>query len=146
MRPTSPELDDLFLELGRGVSGVSRDVEGDQLMAPAYATPFDDLEPFTVLRPEEIGRRLGVTARSVRRAIARGELKASRACGLLLVLAADAAEWWTAKAVVRVEPERSESRPPPRPAPQAVSSPLRSSRLARGSADRLPLPPRGGGA
>jgi hypothetical protein len=59
-------------------------------MAPSYETPFDDLEPFTVLHPEEVGRRLGVTARSVLRAIARGELKASRACGLR-VLAADAA-------------------------------------------------------
>jgi hypothetical protein len=44
---------------------VSRDMEGDQVMAPSYETPFDDLEPFTVPRPEEIGRRLGVTARSV---------------------------------------------------------------------------------
>jgi hypothetical protein len=73
-------------------------------MAPSYETPFDDLEPLAVLAAEEIARRLGITARSVRGAIARGELKASKACGLR-VLAADAAAWWRAKAVVRVEPE-----------------------------------------
>jgi hypothetical protein len=85
--------------VGRGVSRDSRDLDGDQVVAPSYETPFDDHEPFTVLRPEEIGRRLGVTARSARRAIGRGELKASRACGLR-VLGEDAAGWWTAKVVV----------------------------------------------
>jgi excisionase family DNA binding protein len=115
-------------------------------MAPAYETPFDDLEPCSVLRAEEIARRLGVSARSIRRAIARGELKASRACGLR-VLAADAAAWWTARVVVRVEPERSERRSPAPSAPEVGSEPWRrSSRFARGPADQLPLPPRTGGA
>jgi len=77
-------------------------------MAPSCETPFDDLEPFAVLRAEEVAARLGVTGRSVRRAIARGELKASRACGLR-VLAADAAAWWTAGLVMRSESRLSRS-------------------------------------
>jgi len=45
-------------------------------------TPFDDLEPFAVLTAQAIAERLGVDPRSVRRAIARGELVASRTCGI----------------------------------------------------------------
>src|SRR4051812_44166386 len=106
-------------------------------MARACETPFDDLEPFTVLRPDEIAGRLGVKGRSVRRAIARGELKASRACGLR-VLTADAAAWWTENVVVPGEPERFGSRPTQ--APRAQSQPRRSPRLVREPLDRLPLP------
>jgi len=61
-------------------------------------TPFDDLEPFAVLTAQAIAERLGVDPRSVRRAIARGELVASRTCGIR-VLACDAAAWWQARTV-----------------------------------------------
>ena len=55
-------------------------------------TPLDDLEPTAVLTAEVAGR-IRVYARSVRRAVARGDLTACRACGLR-ILAYDAAEWW----------------------------------------------------
>ena len=55
-------------------------------------TPFDDLEPFAVLTAQGIAARLGVDPRFIRRAIARGELSASRTCGIR-VLACDAAAW-----------------------------------------------------
>jgi hypothetical protein len=139
IRPTGPDLDDLFLEVGRGVSGDSQDIEDDLLMARACETLFDDLEPFAVLRTDEIAGRLGVTGRSVRRSILRGELMASRACGLR-VLAADAAAWSTENVVVRGEPERFGSRPTQ--APRARTQPRRSPRLVREPLDRLPLPPR----
>jgi hypothetical protein len=42
-------------------------------------TPFDDLDARDVLRPKDIAERLRVDPRSVRRAIGRGELPASRA-------------------------------------------------------------------
>jgi hypothetical protein len=115
----------------------SRDREDKFLMARACETPFDDLDPFAVLRPEEIAGHLGVTGRSVRRAIARGELKASRACGLR-VLAADAAAWWKDNVVVRVEPDRPASRPPAATTrtSQLRPGPRPSSRFARGSAGR----------
>ena len=102
-------------------------------------TPFDDLEPTAVLRPADIAERLGVDARSVRRAIGRGELAASRACGLR-VLAADAAAWWAAGRVdvrSRLQPtgvERARAPEPPTPA-------LRHFRHGVPAA-RLPLPPR----
>src|SRR4051795_5317893 len=68
-------------------------------------TPFDDLEPSAVLKPKDIAARLDVDARSVRRAIARGELAASRTCGIR-VLAGDAAAWWRAQLVVVSKPPR----------------------------------------
>jgi hypothetical protein len=61
----------------------------------AVTAVTEDLDPTAVLRPADIAERLGVDARSVRRAIGRRELTASRACGLR-VLAADAAAWWAA--------------------------------------------------
>ena len=45
-------------------------------------TPFDDLDDSDVLTAKEIADRLRIDARSVRRAISRGELLASRTCGL----------------------------------------------------------------
>jgi hypothetical protein len=64
-------VDGSFRGFRERVVGESHDLEGDPFMAPSYGTPFDDLEPFAVLVPDEVARRLGVTARSVRRAIAR---------------------------------------------------------------------------
>jgi hypothetical protein len=105
-------------------------------------TPFDDLEPFAVLTAQGIAARLGVDPRSVRRAIARGELPASRTCGIR-VLACDAAAWWQARTVT------VSAMPPRAPAATAVQSPatdlapVRRRRMTR-SSGRLPLPPRGG--
>ncbi len=91
-------------------------------------TPFDDLDESAVLTPQDIADRLRVDARSVRRAISRGELVASRACGLR-VLAGDAAEWWRGKLVTATV--------------EAASSPRRRSpRRFEKSPERLPLPPR----
>jgi hypothetical protein len=93
-------------------AGVSHDIGDEFLMARAFETPFDDLEPFTVLRPEEI--------------------------------AADAAAWWKDNAVVRLEPERSRPDPPTDGVPGASwsATPASLVAFARGSDDRLPLPPR----
>jgi len=44
-------------------------------------TPFDDLEPAAVLTAVEVAERIRFDARSVRRAVARSDLTASRACG-----------------------------------------------------------------
>jgi hypothetical protein len=99
------------------------------------ATPFDDLEPHDVLCAKDIADRLHVDPRSVRRAIARGELRASRACGLR-VLACDAAEWWRSRAVA--------SRPAESPAPPVPEVPLPRRRGFERSPMRLPLPERGG--
>jgi hypothetical protein len=109
------------------------------------ATPFDDLDAWAVLRPQDIAERLRVDARSVRRAIASGALPASRACGLR-VLAADAAAWWRAGSVApELEPpEAPASEAPPR---HVAEAPRRrpSRRFQRAaSTERLPLPPRGG--
>jgi len=112
-------------------------------------TPFDDLEPQAVLYVAEVAERLRVDERSVRRAIERGELRASRACGLR-VLAADAAAWWSTRTVDSrlVVPARGDqdSADPavrrgdaPRPARNAK-------RGARRPEMRLPLPQRGGGS
>jgi hypothetical protein len=59
-------------------------------MSSLPSTTFDDLDAWSVLRPQEIADRWRVDVRSVRRAIAAGVLPASRACGVR-VLAADAA-------------------------------------------------------
>jgi len=53
-------------------------------------TPFDDLDASAVLTAVEVAQRMRVDVRSVRRAAARGELRASRACGLR-ILAGDLA-------------------------------------------------------
>jgi Helix-turn-helix domain len=103
-------------------------------MTESRRTPFDDLDPLSVLTTAQVAARLGVDARSVRRAIDRGDLPASRACGLR-VLTADAADWWRASAVRRAEPSS--------PAAAGIMpAPRRTSRRAQ--RDRLPLPPRGG--
>jgi hypothetical protein len=94
-----------------------------------------------VLRPKDIAARLGVDPRSVRRAIARGDLQASRACGLR-VLVADAASWWLSHAVVPVPVEQPAAggQPPRRPIVPAALPRHRSAKPA----GRLPLPARGG--
>ena len=109
-----------------GVAGGSR----DRVDMPP--TPFDDLDPHEVLCAKDIAERLHVDPRSVRRAIARGELRASRACGLR-VLACDAAEWWRSRAVVHAPAETPAA---------AVPEPPRRRRFERVPA-RLPLPERG---
>ena len=73
-------------------------------------TPFDDLEPAAVLTAAEVAERIRVDARSVRRAVARGDLTASRACGLR-ILACDAAEWWRSRTVPATPPPAAESAP-----------------------------------
>src|SRR4051794_11734084 len=123
-------------------SGMDRgrcDASADEAVVRA-STPFDDLEAHAVLRPKEIAERPHVDARSVRRAIARGDLPASRACGLR-VLAEDAAAWWRSRAVV--PPEAPVERTPA-PSSRVIAPPARRRRVASGA--RLPLPPRGGGA
>ena len=67
-------------------------------MSSGRATPFDDLDATAVLTAAESALRLRVDARSMRRAIGRGELPASRTCGIR-VLAADAAAWWRERSV-----------------------------------------------
>jgi hypothetical protein len=107
-------------------------------MSPPPPTPFDDLDAWSVLRPQEIADRLRVDVRSVRRAIAAGALPASRACGLR-VLAADAASWWRASAVA----ETSRQSVPPAGRPAAERTEPGRIRVARARGTRLPLPPRG---
>lgn len=114
-----------------GVLGSSRDI-GDM-----PATPFDDLEPHDVLCAKDIAERLHVDPRSVRRAIARGELRASRACGGR-VLVCDAAEWWRLRAVA-AEPAES-------PAPAVPEVPRPRRRRFERMPTRLPLPERAGGS
>jgi hypothetical protein len=107
-------------------------------MSSLPPTPFDDLDAWSVLRPQEIADRLRVDVRSVRRAIAAGALPASRACGVR-VLAADAAAWWRTSAVSTTSQQAE--RPAARPAAGRTEwGPTRALR-ARGT--RLPLPPRG---
>jgi len=103
-------------------------------MSPLARTPFDDLDDFAVLTAAEVAARMRVDPRSVRRAAARGELPASRACGVR-ILAADAAEWWRSR---RSAPD---SAPDPARGLQARQRAPRSPRFQR-SVD-LPLPPRG---
>jgi hypothetical protein len=91
-------------------------------------TPFDDLDESAVLTPQDVAERLRVDARSVRRAIARGELVASRPCGLR-ILAGDAAAWWRGRVV--------DAEPSPAAAPRR-----RTSRRFAKAPERLPLPPR----
>jgi hypothetical protein len=100
-------------------------------------TPFDDLDDSAVLTPKDIADRLRIDARSVRRAIARGELVASRTCGLR-VLAADAAAWWRGQ-VVEVAAARAEVEPR---APRGAAPSRRASERFGKSPERLPLPPR----
>ena len=105
-------------------------------------TPFDDLDPAAVLRPQDIADRLRVDVRSVRRAIGRGELVASRTCGLR-VLACDAAAWWRAR-IVRVGPAIA---PAVEPRADVVVLDGAPARRRRQRVDaRLPLPPRTGRA
>ena len=94
-------------------------------------TPFDDLADSAVLTPQDVADRLRIDARSVRRAIARGELVARRTCGLR-VLAADAAAWWRGRLV---EPPDVEASPESRRRPVAR-------RRSGAAQERLPLPPR----
>ena len=101
-------------------------------------TPFDDLDASHVLTPKDIADRLRIDARSVRRAIARGELVASRTCGLR-VLASDAAAWWRGRLVAAPAAEADE----PSAARRVTPSRRPAKRFAK-SPERLPLPPRAG--
>jgi hypothetical protein len=108
-------------------------------------TPFDDLDPCVALTCDEVARRLAAHPRSIRRAVARGELCASRACGIR-ILAGDAAEWWRAQLVkAPAEAPRPRAVPdepaPMRPSSPKASRPRASERFVRTS-ERLPLPPR----
>ncbi|WP_367401294.1 helix-turn-helix domain-containing protein [Paraconexibacter antarcticus] len=105
-------------------------------------TPFDDLEPSAVLTAQEVAARLRVDARSVRRAVSRGDLPASRACGLR-ILAADAASWWRSR---RVNANAAPELPLELLATADAARPVRrKARRRSSSAERLPLPPRSGG-
>ncbi|MDP1846984.1 MAG: helix-turn-helix domain-containing protein, partial [Solirubrobacteraceae bacterium] len=117
------------------------DISAEPPMPLHPNTPFDDLEPTAVLTAVEVADRIRVDARSVRRAVARGDLTASRACGLR-ILASDAAEWWRSRTVLA-----------PTPPPAAASAPFdgppertrRAAARRRPEASaRLPLPPRRG--
>lgn len=114
--------------------------------SPLPRTPFDDLDETAVLCAQDVADRLGVEARSVRRAINRGDLPASRACGLR-ILAADAADWWRSRRIAPPTDSDVETPVEPRPAlvqpPKPVAKRPDRSRPAYGA--RLPLPPRGGG-
>jgi hypothetical protein len=90
-------------------------------------TPFDDAAALT---PKDIAARLHVDARSVRQAIARGELVASRTCGLR-ILVSDAAAWWRAHLVAAAETP-APAKPPSGPRPQAAGH----SRRAQGPRTR----------
>jgi len=103
-------------------------------------TPFDDLDAAAVLTAKEIADRLRVDPRSVRRAIARGDLVASRACGLR-VLASDAAAWWWGRLVEAVPVAPRAVHSPPAAAPGRRR---RAAKRAGASPERLPLPPRTG--
>jgi hypothetical protein len=102
-------------------------------------TPFDDLDPSAVLTAAEVAERIRVDPRSVRRAAARGDLPASRVCGLR-ILASDAVAWWRSHARSPAGDDRSVDAAPSKP----VARPRR--RRDRRPPGRLPLPPRAGGA
>jgi hypothetical protein len=133
-------------ELLGGWLGRLRDLMADRLSICQLMrrTPFDDLDDSHVLTPKDIAARLRVDPRSVRRAISRGDLTASRTCGIR-VLACDAASWWQA---MTVEATRGAAADPPpaaaAPSPSATKR-RQSKRFAR-SAERLPLPARAGGS
>jgi hypothetical protein len=97
--------------LTRGWCGRSIDLVGAGyaalLMTDPRRTLFDDLDPAAVMTAAEVAARIRVEAHSVRRATRRGELRASRTCGVR-VLAADAVEWWRSQAV---RPAASPERP-----------------------------------
>jgi hypothetical protein len=105
-------------------------------------TPFDDLPPNTVLTCTEIAERIAAGAHSVRRAIRRGELTASRTCGIR-VLAQDAATWWRTR-LISAPPETAKASEDRRGLTHPSSRPGGVSlgrRFVR-DASRLPLPPR----
>jgi hypothetical protein len=117
------------------------DISGEQPMPLHPNTPFDDLEPAAVLTAMEVAERIrGRCAVGAARG-ARGDLTASRACGLR-ILASDAAEWWRSLTVLATTPP-----------PAAASAPFDGlpERTRRAAARRrpeaparLPLPPRRG--
>lgn len=116
--------------------------------------PFDDLDPHAVLTVTEIAQRVAAHPRTVRRAVACGELIASRACGIR-ILASDAAAWWRATLVTTApETVRAESDPPrdlQMPRADAEPAVRRRRTLSQTAAPvgrldrspgRVPLPPR----
>jgi hypothetical protein len=107
-------------------------------MSSLPPTAFDDLDAWSVLRPQEIADRLRVDVRSVRRAIAAGAVPASRACGLR-VLVVDAASWWRESAVAARSKQSERALAPP----VADRGEPPGTRLSRAPTARLPLPARG---
>jgi hypothetical protein len=55
-------------------------------MSEAPKTPFDELDPHDVLTPAQVAQRVHIDARSIRRAISRGQLAASRVAGLRVLI------------------------------------------------------------
>jgi len=116
------------------------DISGEPPMPHHPNTPFDDFEPAAVLTAAEVAERIRVDARSVRRAVARGDLTASRACGLR-ILASDAADWWRSRIVLATPPPAAASAPfdgPPERTRRAAA------RRRPEAPARLPLPQRRG--
>jgi len=109
-------------------------------MSRFVKTPFDDLADSEVLSARDIAERLHVHERSVRRAISRGELAASRACGLR-VLAGDAAAWWRARMVDPDGAAKDDDGPEQTPRPVRPSPRVGRRRLSTADAGI-----RGGGA
>lgn len=101
------------------------------------SSPFADLDSTTVLTAQDVADRMHVDPRSVRRAVARGDLRASRACGLR-ILAGDAAAWWLSR-VGDAPPERRRPAGGEVAAPRAPAPAPPARRRPRSG--RLPLPP-----
>jgi len=118
-----------------GWSGSPHDRGLETSMSVPLLTPFDDLEPRAVLRPQEVADRMRVDVRSIRRAITAGALPASRACGLR-VLATDAATWWRSASARSVP--HSPERPPPNPAGEP--KPRKTARRSDRSSQRQEVP------
>lgn len=124
--PASPRTRGGWLGLWHVVLGESTPARSP--MPDPSQTPFDDLNETEVLSAREIADRLRVNERTVRRAIGRGELPASRACGIR-VLVADAVSWWRAR---RIDPTPTRERTvASRSRPVAAESVSRSGRRGR---------------
>lgn len=75
------------------------------------------------LTPDQVADLVQLSAEAVRRAVRRGELRASRVCGRLRIMPADVEAWMAASTVA----------PSPRRAPAEASAPRPLRRSASGS-------------
>jgi excisionase family DNA binding protein len=75
----------------------------------------------TLLSPEEVARRCGLSRRAVYRAIERGDLRASRLCSRIRIRAVDVDAWVEAN---QIEPA-SQQPAPRRPSPLRPADGLR---------------------